>query len=652
MMNNNFNLQLNPISNDKYGRNTFIPLDDNMLLSVANDMWEFLKKLHPFLNDRMQIKSLVNSCVTDTNELPFITRSDNLCFEIRTFKQCFPPDSTNADEIIKHPFRYSKGDYSYKIYSFSDQEKKRFINKMKELNDRGIYFDIFYSVYYFDNSILGNYSNGQTKNSFTNAIDRYNSCATDILVADFDHITKEDFNIYYLKFKNLGIEPSITICSGHGFHTIWNVELTSDKSLLKKFTMLLLQNNFPVDSSISDCARILRMPYWFNCKDMSNKEKVNTFQFSTPQTDIIKQTDKKYSINEIFSKLENFYIPVPISTYKGYCTVDYLQKYDIYNKKYLPSNTVSHKALEYLKKAYENIVDIYTLDPTIQKMLLGFQHKYADLVVFFLSLYFTERGYTTDTIASIIQILASLNTFSYSWDDLDIDSKITRITQQYCKASSLAFFKSKQLNIFGDYYGYQKTTGIKIYNALLENVSSIGGPLPLYIYLCMYYILENTSTRSFTIQEISSITGLNSTTIYKNISSLLYSVNNPYGPLDKKYIFKNKHRQSIYFISIIERNWIHHGYMEISFDQLSTVLQLVKNKQFTPTDLCVYLLLRNYSKLPNGCFVSQTTLSSIMGYSSQGFISRSTDKLSKYGLICKSKIDINPYQYKNKYTIL
>ena len=645
----NNSLILNPTTTDKYGRRTFIPLDEAILIEISNNMWSFLQQLHPHLNNRLHMKEAINSSITELNEVPYVTKSDNICIELRTFKQCYPPEGVSA---FDHASRYSKGDFSYKVYSFSDKEKERFTNKMKELNQRGLFFDLFYSVYYFDNSILGYYSSGKKKTSFTNTIDKDNSCCTDILVADFDHISKKEFDTYCSKFGELGILPSMTIASGHGFHAIWNIELSCDKFLLRKFTTLLLQNNFPVDCSIVDCARILRMPYWFNCKDMSDKLLVDNDQYSIPETKLLTNTGKHYTVDDIFLKLESCYNPVPLSNKSNYCQIDYLLPYDIYNKKYSPSSTLSKKAIDYLDTVYKDIVDINLLDSTICKMLLGPQRRYSDLVVFFLFLYFKERGYSTDAIKAIIQTYATLDTFSYAWSDLDVDSHISRLSKNYSNASSLAFYKSKKLNIFGPYFGYQNDAAtIKIYNGLLENISSIG-TMPFYIYTCMNYIFSESGQRSFTISDIASISGLSLKTIYRNIPDLVYSSKRKFGTLDKKYITRKNHRQALYYVSSISRDWSKNGYVEISLSQMATLLEYVNNKQLTPTELCTYFLLCFFSKLPGGCYVNLETLAKIMGYSSIAFISRGIEKLIKLNLVKKTTTAINKYQTKNKYTIV
>ena len=108
-----------------------------------------------------------------------------------------------------------------------------------------------------------------------------NAIGTQILIADFDNITEDEFILEKIKLAKIGIE-TLDVFTGHGFQSIILLDNpTEDKELLRKFTNLMLSKGFKVDYKIKDCARIMRLIEVWNCKEFTKSEYKNPMAIKT-----------------------------------------------------------------------------------------------------------------------------------------------------------------------------------------------------------------------------------------------------------------------------------------------------------------------------------------------------------------------------------
>lgn len=222
---------------------------------------EFLRLVHPFLNEE------------DYSEV---------CMEIRPIRRTsgYPLKSLNLWQINEKALHFYE----------------KFLNR---INGQAVC--LYYSVFAFNSQKACYKADGTMYQK--GKINNQNAEFTQVLVMDFDGISEKEYKHYKHIFKDLNIE-TISIFSGHGYQDIILLsERIYDKKILEQFTGLLLQKGFPVDSSIKDPARVMRMPYSFNAKAFDEKNKHHHEKPELIPTKILSWTEKRYHLEEVFQQL-------------------------------------------------------------------------------------------------------------------------------------------------------------------------------------------------------------------------------------------------------------------------------------------------------------------------------------------------------------
>lgn len=233
-------------------------LNGSQLEEQLQKQLEFLQLIHPFLKEQ-----------TYHNE----------CIEIRPIKRTpgYPIKSLNLWRIDEKAVDYYKK-FLYKI--------------------NGIPVCLYYSVFAFDSRQEYYKPDGTLYQK--GCINNQNSKYTQILVMDFDGISEEEFNNQISILKSLGIE-TIDIFTGHGYQSIILLnERIYNKDILKDFTNLLLQKGFLVDDKIVDSARVMRMPFSFNCKAYDKNSKYYSDNPQPVEVTLLNLAYRRYSSDDIF----------------------------------------------------------------------------------------------------------------------------------------------------------------------------------------------------------------------------------------------------------------------------------------------------------------------------------------------------------------
>ena len=190
------------------------------------------------------------------------------------FNQC-----VDIKAVFRTAGKYAKPNKIF--YNDSEKQREELKKFIDTLDASGRAYCLYYSVYTF-------------KPEDKKTITKDNAQSTQMLCADFDHITEKEFTPILEKLKENGIEPNYSIFSGHGFQIIYKLDKPStDKELLAEFTDAMKANGYPVDEKIKDCARVMRMPFTVNNKDP--EKPINTYIYSTHEG--------VYSLQEIKNKL-------------------------------------------------------------------------------------------------------------------------------------------------------------------------------------------------------------------------------------------------------------------------------------------------------------------------------------------------------------
>lgn len=509
--------------------------------------------------------------------------------------------NNNYNEVVEiKALRRDKGNAtayrSFIYYNENEAELTNLTRQVEELNKEGVPFCMYYSVFTFDSSNV-------------KKINLTNSVSTTILVSDYDHINEADFNKVLDKLKNIGLEPNYTIFSGHGYQTIYILkEPCYDKTILNKFTRLLLKKGFPVDENIKDSARVMRLPYTWNSKNIDNPI----------ATDIYSYKEGSYDLEQIFTTLEN-----QLETIPGYREERTIPVID--SRK---AEDLTYYDTALLKRVYKyEPIDIDLLPAPIKAMLMGFRPGKTDNMIKCLVLYFRDYvGLTMEQTLHILNTLAGFNLYHYDGDVIDDIERKTKAL--YNKDYKLNF---KDVMEFGKIKNIVKDRSfIEINNYLFDKeVSNIAYVIYLRLLLKKHY----DHVISFTMEEIAELCNKSARRIKPRIDELIKAK-----LIDKARSDKKNGGQYRYTISKFNIDKTK-GYTRINTTVLGLFIRELDAGVINETVLKFLLLMKsiaNGSETPGeGVIVYQTWIAKKLNIT-QTAVSKLWDKVEKLG---------HPYPY-------
>lgn len=599
--------------------------------------WAFLQKVHALKTGAIKFNKA---------ELP--CNVGDLAIEIRTLKRLNGECPAYAN---------------HRVYSFTEKQFLAFRKKMMYLYERDIPFCTYWSVYNFNSKELAiAKTTGNKAKEWNNRIATNNAVGTSALVMDFDHITEADFLEQKLRLTNLGIE-TIDIFSGHGYQCyILLNEFSVDKTLLYRFTNLLLSKGFPVDIKIKDFTRIMRLTNSLNSKECyKGGNPVKTF--------VLNDTDNRYNIEDVFNKLDTLptvmQVSYAINKMKDCENDSFDDDFVIYD----PEEDVEYKNFNPIKKKnkIENIVKpintltkinknslndielqqiypmlkIEELPVPVKLMLSGFQNGYANSALMFLVLYFRDKeGFTLGHIQNVIEKLSFLDTYNYAWDDLNVNAEVKR------------FFYAREYKYTGIYmndlqeFGYMEFPELTITdksilvvnNYVFTKLTEISSKA-FMVYLKLLIYNHKTKNISFVLDELKDITGISKRTVQDHLQCLV-----KVGLLDKKRANRRNKEQYVYFISqFTSQNF---GFTKFNIQSLISLLNLNKNKKLSDTEFLICLYLKQMCfRDEKHCYPSQDTIGQALGITQQG-VSYCFKRIVSNDLISLEKIKIDNIQFR------
>jgi predicted transcriptional regulator/heat shock protein HslJ len=434
------------------------------------------------------------------------------------------------------------------FYNDTEKQKEELQKFIDTLDASGRAYCLYYSVYTF---------NPEDKKTIT----KDNAQSTQMLCADFDHITESDFLPILEKLKINGIEPNYSIFSGHGFQIIYKLDKPStDKELLAEFTDAMKANGYPVDEKIRDCARVMRMPFTVNNKDP--EKPINTYIYSTHEG--------AYSLHELRNKLgmkkqketakeEPTAKKTPAETQK--------QDFTAYDD-------------EFLQQTY-TCISTDKLQAPIKAVLMGFRNGYTDKQIRGIVLYLRDyEGVELDAIISTVQTLASINTYNYTGDVIpDITRKVKSLFYHFDYK-----FNYDDLKEFGSMSGKViDRSELKLQNSTLkEEISNKA----FYVYLRLLLEKEYKHKIAFTIKEVSQTCNISERNIRTRLEELAKA-----GLLDKKRANKQEGGKYVYIISKFGIDKAQ-GFTAINISILVNFLEAVDKKIINETVLKFLLYIK------------------------------------------------------------
>lgn len=518
---------------------------------------------------------------------------------------------------------------SYGTWHFNEKDTAKLKEFLLRLNGKGV--DLYFSGFAFDHSMDVFKKDG--KKYEKGKVNSENALFTSILPADFDGISTEEFQAQKQRLMDLGIE-TIDIFSGHGFQSfILLSHSVTDKDIYKKFTTLMLAKGFKVDEAIKDPARVLRMPYSFNCKALDPNGKY----YSAIKPEIIATTDvfwteKRYHVIEIFEKLNS--LPDVIKPTEPLTVIDL---------KSIPTLPLTHTdrrakrekikqeieevgevKIETLKAVYY-MLDFERLPDAVQKMLAGSQEGLRNKVMMFIIPFFRNSlGLSIQTIKEIMVLWGERCSSNLS--EQHVLDEVDRI---YAKG-----FKGK----FGKYteelrkaYGYlefnkyTKKNKIIIPNAFFDEFTTLpDGAVRIYLAIKLAESVDGVKT--FNKAEIQKNARISDSTFKRNMKPLVIL-----NFVSKRRACRSKGEDYAYYLNPYFNSI--KGFTMLD----NAVVRLMLNA-LTDGEIKLYSFL---SKIvgEKECWTSQKYLADKIGKKGHSSISKMTDSLQQKEFITKRTIE-------------
>lgn len=450
------------------------------------------------------------------------------------------------------------------FYNNSDKQREELQKFVDTLDASGRAYCLYYSVYTF-------------KPEDKKTITKDNAQSTQMLCADFDHITEKEFTPILEKLKRNGLEPNYSIFSGHGFQIIYKLDKPStDKELLAEFTDAMKANGYPVDEKIKDCARVMRMPFTVNNKDP--EKPINTYIYSTHEG--------VYSLQEIKNKLGM----------KKQAQKETAKKEEP-TAKQTPAETQKQDFTAYdnafLQQKYTCICTD-KLPAPIKAVLMGFRNGYTDKQIRGIVLYLRDyEGVELDAIISTVQTLASIDTYNYTGDVIpDIARKVKALFYHFEYKFNYDDFKE-----FGSMDGkVVDRSEIKLHNSPIKKDISNKA---FYVYLRLLIEQKYKHKIAFTINEVAQVCNISERSIRVRLEELAKS-----GLIDKSRAHKTTGGKYVYTISKFGIDKAQ-GYTRININVLSDFIKAVDDKIINETVLKFLLYMKRVAQGIEGIEVSQ-----------------------------------------------
>lgn len=539
-----------------------------MELYKYNDIMPFLELVHPFLKD---------------------TNNTGKCIEIRAINRINKKDVSscnlwNSTSGAAYLQKYL-GNISFKPAC------------------------VYYSVFSF-----------VRKNKEKN-INSSNSFSTQILVADFDNISKENINKYYQKLKKIGVE-SILINSGNGYQIIILLEREiKNKQILRSFNNLLYKKGFPVDLSISASAQIMRLPYTYNCKEFDKENKKFSNNPTKKITFIEEYTERRYTCSEIFS------------------LVNTLPTVKITKKDKKAKEVVDLSNDDYLSLISEQEWDSFAMP--IRNILTSCEKGYRNNALITLTTYFRNRGYSNEKIKAFVKIWTKHTT-----PNLDIDFAIAETSRllNYHYSSIEKFYTYNMVERFGPLeidFKIKNKEALFISNEIFKSYKNIK-PTTVKIYLYMVYKYATTGcgiTRDDCIKEL----GVSIATLNRHLKQM-----EKHRLVIIKQSYKKDCVQYIY-TPINNLNNKKCGYTVIEYSKVADIL-FGKYNKLTSSEIKVLLYMYSKMNITNRTWESQATIGKNTGFNSTS-ICIITNRLTNKAYINKQQL-LTFFKDKEKHNII
>lgn len=570
---------------------------------------------------------MTKKIVQEFNEVQIQKQAEK---QIRFLKMVHPfldDDKWNEGSIEIRPIKRDLSEETY-VRSFTawhlDYEDiealKSFLGR---INGKG--FCLYFSSFAFDYKKKVIRSDGKPYQ--TGKVNNENAMFTCILPMDFDNISFDEFQKEKQRLMDLDIE-TIDIRTGHGFQSfILLSHQVLDKDILKKFTHLLISKGFKVDGTLVDPARVLRMPYSFNCKAMDRNSKYYDplYPEILPTTDIA-WTERRYHVVDIFGKIQSLPDVIPLSNPMTEIEIKTIQTapitYAEKKKKEIEIKETKQIHVQTLKSVY-HMINFERLPEAVQKMLAGSQEGLRNQVLLFLIPFLRNTlGLNIQTIKQIMTVWGERCSPRLGADF--VDSEVNRIYNLGFKGKFGKYTEGLRLAYgYLEFSEFKRDNKIIIPNAIFEDFDVISdGAVRIYLALRLAEKLDGV--KEFTKKDIQKYAQISERTVERNIKDLVAM-----SYVCKRRSNRRNGEEYIFYLN---------PYFSTK-EGFSTVENLVVRymlEKLTDGEMKLYsYLCKMIGNGGNDCWASQKYLAKKIGKKGQNAISMMTDSLKEKGFITK-----------------
>ena len=569
-------------------------LNEKELLQQTEEQVKFLSTIYPQLNEGIY---------------------QDYCIEIRPIRR-------------QKDVKYIK---SLNLWKLDKEGIDRLLEFNRKTNGQPVC--VYYSTFALDYNI-------ECKDKLKGTVNNENARYTTILPIDFDDQSLGETMKQLDILKNLGIE-FIKIFSGNGVQALILLDKKIyDTKILKKWTNLLIAKGFNIDGSLVDCARLLRMPYTFNCKEFDINNKKYSPNAIEIQTEVWEWTDKRYDILDIFNKVQTLPNIIPITEeeieeLKELQTVKKIE-FEENKLKDITANNKKEKIkeifkviktdIEEVKREYGHIFNIKQIPDAVINILYKTTEGLRNDSLLFLVPYLRNSLKLQDNeVVEVIKIWGSRCTPAYDSEFAENEAKrLLKYKSEY----KFGKYTDSMKATFGalEIHTYKKNNTVEIYNDIFDNEGLIKlSDCDFKIYL--YLELHQSSNKKcvFTVEDIEKLTSVSSKTVRRSLKNLVR-----YGYIRRNKSYKKNKECYTYYLS----EYRSRAKGVTIFNKSTLKLMLM---ELTDNEIKLYAYLHRMLNKELEVVASQKYLGQKIG-KSQSRISEITTDLNKKGYLNKETI--------------
>lgn len=449
---------------------------------------------------------------------------------------------------------------------------------------------LFYSVFYYDN--LQKKSTGTAKNTKSTRIHTESSLGTSEIALDFDNISFDAYVQLVDRFEEIGIY-AIWVHSGHGYqaHILLDENL-EDTDILRRCVYKFRSKGFDCDPSCVDPARLMRLPYTYNCKCFKDAAYEDELE-EPPFCKIVQGSSTRYSLQTVLEKLD---------------TLPTVSKED--EKQYLKESSTSRKTSKAQKKRPSDedsftvrkveypYLSNYELPEAVDKMLAYTPHGVRNKVLgYLIRLFKTQYKLSKSQIQEILSIWAK-EACEPAYPAEDLKSDFTRLYYEY---NGLGY-DAALVKQFGPIDRQEMITlrkkDITISNAFFRDFETLDGKVVrLYLAIKMLEHIEEPTT----VQKISELLEISDRALRPTLQDLVKSGHG--------FIKRGNRRMGVPDTYHTHRGYsIQDGYTTFSYNDVKAYISELYDKgSRAHGELKLYLFMR-WKFYTGDIFMSQTKM--------------------------------------------